>query len=276
MAAVAYGEYELEALPELELEGSLEGESELELPELELPELELEFESPELFGWSDIARGARRGWNWLKTENSPQRRMALGAAKAAIKGGGSLIGSKIGGDTGKWIGDTIGSGLAGWLPDKELELELEGAGESAFQEFELSPIRRIYPDAIMEHMAHEATEAESEQEVAEGFLPLIPMLAAKALPLAAKFLPKIAGKVLPTLASAVGKVAPRLMRGVSNVARSLFRNRKTRPLVRAVPTIARRTMNTIARQTAAGRPVSPQQAQRVLARQTAAVLGSPQ
>ncbi len=98
MAAVAYGEYELEALPELEGELELEGES----------ELELEFESPELFGWSDVAGAARRGFNWLKTENSPQRRMALNAAKSAIKGGSSLLGSRIGGDTGKTIGDVIG------------------------------------------------------------------------------------------------------------------------------------------------------------------------
>ncbi len=131
----------------------------------------------------------------------------------------------------------------------------------------------------MEHMAHEATEAESEQEAAEGFLPLIPMLAAKFLPLAAKALPmigKLGAKLLPKLGNVVSKVAPRLMRGVSNITRSLFRNRRSRPLVRAVPTIARRTMNTIARQTAAGRPVSPQAAQRVLAQQAAAVLGNPQ
>jgi hypothetical protein len=63
---------------------------------------------------------------------------------------------------------------------------------------------------------------------------------------------------------------------VSNITRSLFRNRRSRPLVRAVPTIARRTMSAIARQTAAGRPVSPQMAQRVLARQAATVLGNPQ
>lgn len=280
--ASAFGEYELE-LPELELElgeleGELEGEGELEL-EGE-GELELELENPEMFGWGDAARLARRGWGWVTKKDSPQRRVALNAAKSAIKGGSTFLGSKLFGDAGKTIGDVVGSGLSGLLPDKELELELFGEssfGESGFGEFEheLSPIRKVYPDAIMEHMAHEAAEAESEQEAAEGFLPLIPMLAAKVLPLAAKVLPKIAGKVLPKIGKVVSKVAPRLMRGVSNVTRTLFRNRRTRPLVRAVPTIARRTMGTIARQTAAGRPVSPQMAQRVLARQTARVLGNP-
>src|SRR5262245_8692134 len=288
--ASAFGELELE-LPELE--GELEGELESGFGELELELGELE--NPEMFGWGDAARLARRGWGWLTKPESTQRRVALNTAKAAIKGGSTLLGSKlIGGDTGKAISDILGTGLSSLLPDKELELELfgesgfgeSGFGESGFGEFELelSPIRRIYPDAIMEHMAHEAAEAESEHEAAEGFLPLIPMLAAKVLPtLAAKALPfaaKAAGKFLPKLlpkvANVVSKVAPRLMRGVSNITRSLFRNKQSRPLVRAVPTIARRTMGAIARQTAAGRPVSPQTAQRVLARQAARVLGNPQ
>jgi hypothetical protein len=255
------------------------GEHELELPELELGEHELELEgeleSPEAFGWSDITSAARRGWNTVTEPGSWQRRAALAAARAAVKGGSSLIGTRlIGGDAGKTFSDVVGSGLAGILPDKELELY----GESAFHELEneLSPVRRIYPDAIMEHMAHEATEAENEQEAAEGFLPLIPMLAAKVLPLAAKVLPKIAGKVLPKIGQMVSKVAPRLIRGVSNITRTLFRNRQTRPLIRTVPTIARRTISTIARQTAAGRPVSPIVAQRVLAQQAARCLASPQ
>ena len=42
----------------------------------------------------------------------------------------------------------------------------------------------------MEHMGLAAMEAESEFEAAEHFLPLIPMVASKLLPLAAKVLPK--------------------------------------------------------------------------------------
>ena len=65
------------------------------------------------------------------------------------------------------------------------ETELETMHESEF-EFELNPVRKVYPDALMEHMAHMVMEAESEQEAAEGFLPLIPLIAGKLLPLAAK------------------------------------------------------------------------------------------
>lgn len=165
--------------------------------------------------------------------------------------------------------------------ESEFEAEFEGESEMELEsEFELSPIRRIYPDAMMEHMAHAAMEAESEQEAAEQFLPLIPMVAGKLLPLAAKALPKIAGKVLPRVlprvARVVSRVTPQLTRGISTVTRTLFRNRQTRPLVRAVPSIARRTVAQIARQTAAGRPVTPQTAIRVLRYQTRRVIGTPQ
>ncbi|MGZ4844427.1 MAG: hypothetical protein ACXVJ1_06930, partial [Candidatus Angelobacter sp.] len=58
----------------------------------------------------------------------------------------------------------------------ELESELEGEGEFAGVselemegegEFEVSPIRKIYADAMMEHLGHMAAEAETEQEAAE-------------------------------------------------------------------------------------------------------------
>jgi hypothetical protein len=170
------------------------------------------------------------------------------------------------------------------LHEFEQETEFEGEMESGeleleFHEGEISPVRKYYVDAMLEHMGHAAAEAESEQEAAEGFLPLIPMLAAKALPLAAKFgaklLPKLAGKVLPRVARTFSRVTPRLTRGVSNITRGLYRNQRTRPLVRAVPTIARRTVATIAKQAAAGRPVTPRTANRVLVAQTRRLLRNP-
>jgi hypothetical protein len=141
-------------------------------------------------------------------------------------------------------------------------------------ESELNPVRRWYPDATLEHLAHEATEAESESEAAEAFLPLIPLVAAKLLPLAAKAAPLIA-KALPKVMNVVSRVTPQLTRGVTNVARTLFRGVNTRGLLRTLPTIAQRTVGQIARQVASGRPVTPRTAVRTLARQTAAVLRRP-
>ena len=142
-----------------------------------------------------------------------------------------------------------------------IEGESEFENEQFFEmEAESNPLRPGQANALMEHMSHEAVAAESEQEAAEQFLPLIPLAA------------KLGAKLLPRLAS---KVVPHLTRGVSQVARSLFRNRATRPLLRALPNIGRRTVTHLARQAARGHHITPRGAVRVLARQTARTLGNP-
>jgi hypothetical protein len=128
---------------------------------------------------------------------------------------------------------------------------------------------------MMEHMGFAAMQAENEHEAAEGFLPLIPMIASKLLPMAAKLVPKIAGRLLPRVARSLTRVTPQLTRGVGNLARTLYRNPQTRPLLRTVPSMARRAVTTIARQAAAGQPVSPQGALRVLARTNHRMLTNP-
>jgi hypothetical protein len=149
---------------------------------------------------------------------------------------------------------------------------IEGEGEFEEEFFELeaefNPLRSAHANAIMEHLSHEAAAAESEEEAAEQFLPLIPLAAKFVLPKAAKF----AAKALPRLTK---KVLPHLTRGVSQVARTLFRSKATRPLLRTLPNISKRTVAHLARQAAHGRPVSPKAAVRTLARQTARVLANP-
>jgi hypothetical protein len=167
--------------------------------------------------------------------------------------------------------------------ESELEGELEGEYEGEFEgEFEFesefegpNPVNRIYPDAMMEHMGLAAMEAESEFEAAEHFLPLIPMVASKLLPLAAKALPKIAGKLLPRVARVITRATPRLTRSVAHLTRALHRNPQTRHLVRVVPSVARRAVASIVKQAAAGRPVSPAAATRILKLQRRYVLGNP-
>jgi hypothetical protein len=145
------------------------------------------------------------------------------------------------------------------------ELEWEGTGESGSQlleyEAEVSPIRKIYPDAMMEHMGHVAAEAESAQEAARAVVPLVPMAASK--------LPSIAARALP-------RVLPQLTHGVSTITQGLFRRPHTRPLVRAIPTIVHRTVMNLAHRASQGLPVSPQTAMRTLTQQASRVLRSPQ
>ena len=188
-------EYEFEALPELgagyaSYTSNLEGDR----------------ESEQFFG--ALANLARRGVGWLTAPGSPQRQAALTLARQAINQGLPALGQWGGGQAASWLG--------GLLPQQEYEWE---------GEFEISPIRKIYPDAMMEHLGHAAAEAYGEAE-AES-------LAGAMIPLAARVVPQAA----PTLTRAM----PAMVSGVAGVVRRLHRDPATRPLVRVVPTIVRRT-----------------------------------
>jgi hypothetical protein len=244
---------ELEHELEFELEGEGESEFELELEgELGLAhELELEHEQEaehESYFNSLAAMGDRSG------RSQSLRRIAVAAAKQALRGA-----------------------TARSYPTIEGELEAElGELEGAYElELEFNPTRRAHLDAMLEHIGHAAAEAATEQEAAEHFLPLIPLAAKFALPLLGKALPfaaKAAAKFAPKI---LGKVVPNLTRGVANVARTLFRNPSTRPLLHAMPRIARSTVTQLGRRVARGARVTPQIAARTLARQTARTLSNP-
>jgi hypothetical protein len=162
-------------------------------------------------------------------------------------------------------------GVGEFEAETELEMELEGEGEL---ESEISPVRKIYADAMMEHLAHMAAESETEQEAAEHFLPLIGLAAKKLLPMVARAVTPALKRALPRVARAVTRVEPQLTRGITRIARGLHRQPVTRRLLHAVPAIARRTVQTIARQAAHGRPVTPRSAIGALARQARLVLGT--
>jgi len=238
-------QYELELLPELEAGYATE--------------LAGESESEQFFG--ALANLARRGAGWITAPGSPQRRFALSIARQALNRGlpslGQWLGGRIGGTANGAAGSALGARAASWLsgllPQQELAGEFEG-------EFEVSPIRKIYPEAMMEHLGHAAAETLSEAE-AEA-------LAGAMIPLA--------GRLVPRAAPAIMRATPGLVCGLAGVVRGLRRDPATRPLVRVVPAIVRGTATNIARQTARGIAVTPQTAVRTLARQTLHLLGSPQ
>jgi hypothetical protein len=153
-----------------------------------------------------------------------------------------------------------------------------GEGEGEYEdesEDEVSPIRKIYPDAVMEHLGELAAESESEEEAAEHFLPLIGMAASKLLPVVAKAVAPMAKRALPKIARVLTKATPRLTRGIGNVAKVLHRHPQTRHLLRTVPGIARRTVGNLAHKAARGVRITPKSAVHTLARQTRRVLGTP-
>jgi hypothetical protein len=243
-------EYEWEAEYEGECEGECEGELEWEL--------EGEAETEQFF--RRIVGLARRA-----AASPALRQVGLRAARGALSGLGGVggaLGSALGGtrgaSLGRALGSTVGRQVSSWLPQREWEGEWEGEEELEF-EAEVNPIRRVYPDALMEHLGHAAANAESEAE-AEAFLGAL-------VPLAARLIPRVAPAVM--------RVAPNLIRGVANAARTLRANPATRPLVRTLPTVVRRTTASLARQAAQGRSVTPRRAVQTLARQTAQVVGNP-
>jgi hypothetical protein len=168
--------------------------------------------------------------------------------------------------------EALGEAEAAFAPEGEWEGALEGEWETELEnewesEFESPGDAR--------QVALEAAKSESEQEAVESFLPLVPMLAGKILPLAAKMASRLAGKIIPRMARHVTRVSPTLSRGISGIARKLYRNPGTRSLLRAVPSIAQRTMRRIAHQAAVGRPITERSVLRTLAQQTYRVLSHP-
>jgi hypothetical protein len=189
-----------------------------------------ETESEQFFG--ALTRLARQGVGSMTAPGSLQRRVAVGAARQAIGRGLSAVRGQL-------------------KPPCASQLSLDE---------EISPIRRIYPDAMMEHLGHAAAETHSEAE-AEA-------LAGALVPLAARAVPQAAPAIL--------RAAPGLACGLAGVVRTLHRNMATRPLLRTVPAVVRSTAASIAQQVSRGATVTPQAAVRTLARQTARMLGSPQ
>jgi hypothetical protein len=194
--------------------------------------------------YENVAQAARTGQPYR-----PLALLAMKAARAALAQGG-------------------GTGA-----ELEFEFEFESEWEASPQSFVESFLsHEAGPSAtLMEHLGHAAAEAESNGESFAFLAPLLP-LALKALPLAAKALPKF----LPKAASLISKVAPKLIKGVNAVARTLRTNPVSKPLVRALPKVVQQTAADLARQVAAGKTITPQTAAQTLAKQTAQVLGNPQ
>ncbi|MGB6356488.1 MAG: hypothetical protein WBF21_21140 [Steroidobacteraceae bacterium] len=159
--------------------------------------------------------------------------------------------------------------------EDEYEGEYEDESEDEWESEGPNPVIKVYPDAMMEHLGAAAMEAETEDEAAEHFLPLVSLAASKLLPLAAKALPKVAGKALPKIARVVAHATPHMTRAVGHITRQLHRNPNTRHLLRAVPSVARRAVTTLARHAAAGHRVTPKHAVRILARENRRVMHNP-
>ena len=117
---------------------------------------------------------------------------------------------------------------------------------------------RVMAAALMEHLGHAAAESENEAE-AEAFV-------GAAVPLVAH--------VVPAAGPVMLRVAPALIRRVRAVARTLRGHGSTRPLVRVLPAVLRRTGRSLGSRIRRGAIVTPQLAVRIFAGHTRRILTS--
>jgi hypothetical protein len=268
-----------------ETEAGFAGESELET-EAEL-ELETELESgfsaeagEQFFG--GIAKLFKRAAPILK-------KVASVAAP--------LVATAVGGPLGGIISNVAGSLLseseaAGELHELAGESELhELAGESELHELageselhELHELHELEAEMEMEGEIHEAAH-EVAHEIAQHEMTQHEALAEMMAEAAAHEMHEgqaeamVGAAVITTLSPrdrrALRELLPHLVRGVAVLTRILRRRRITRPVVRVMPTLVRRTVNTLKRQAAAGRPITRRSAARAAATQVRRVLGNP-
>jgi hypothetical protein len=243
-----------------ESEGEGEGEG-----EGELGEYELEFEHGEQF-----FKRAFRGIGRLVRSAAP---MLKQIARVAAPIAGKAVGGLFGGPAGAMLGSRLAQLAAQQLREQELggshemasELESElgehELGEHELGEHELGEHEVMSElaehEAEAEAMAHYAAFTESEHE-------------AEAMAGAAVSL-----TISPRDQRALRALVPNLVRGAAILTRILRMRRATRPFVRVVPTIMRRTVRTLRQSAIAGQPITRQRAGQVFARQTRRVLSSP-
>jgi len=233
-------------------EGEGEGEEELEF-ELE-DELEGESEAGEQF-FGNIFRGigglVKRAAPFLKR-----------IAKVAAPMVGTAIGGPFGGMLGKFASSALGEGEE----EFEDEFEFEGEGEFEYEdegESESEAVHEIVNheltshEALAEMMAASASQAHHEGE-AEA------MIGASAMTV-----------ISPADRRVLRRMLPHLVRGTAVLTRILRRRRSTRIAVRAVPSIVRRTVKTLKKHAAAGKPITRKTVAKAAATQVKKVLSSP-
>ena len=179
-------------------------------------------------------------------------------AKMAAPIVGTAIGDPLGGKLASQAAGLLGEGeLEGYFEGEDF---LEGEDEGEFELHE-----------YMTTLSHPATEAEAHAELMAAIASGASTEAEAEAMIGAATIGALSARERRELR----RVLAHMVRGSAILTRLLRRRRITRPAVRAVPLIVHQTAKTLSRQAAAGRPITRQQAARVMARHTQRVLSSP-
>jgi hypothetical protein len=165
------------------------------------------------------------------------------------------VGGPLGGIIGRVATSALGEEEFEYELEGEYEAELESEMEGELEEEVAAPL--TYQQALAELMADVAARAQTEAE-------------AEAMAGAATV-----ATLSPKDRATLRNILPHLVRGTAILTRILRRRRITRPAVRTVPTIIRRTTQTLKKRAAAGQPVTRRTAARAMATQTKSVLSRP-
>jgi hypothetical protein len=247
--------------------------------EFESPELAHEFESPELaHEFEQHEFEFETGEQFFGRIFKKVRGLVGRAApflKRIAKMAAPIVGTAIGGPFGSILGKAAGS----FLGEGEFE-QHELAHEFEQHEFEQHEFEFEQHESGSHEAAHEAAHEIAHHELTHHEALAEMMAEAASHEQHEGEAEAMAGAAVMTVISprdrrALRRILPSLVRGVAILTRILRRRLITRPAVRAVPTIVRRTVNTLKRQAAAGQPVTRRSAGRAAATQVRAVLGNP-
>ena len=185
---------------------------------------------------------------------------ALPILKSVARVAAPIVGTAIGGP----FGTALGGVASSLLKEQEFESESEG-------EFEFESESESESEVAHEIAAHELTMHEALGEM---------MAEAAAQEASGGQAEGMVGAAVVTVLSprdrkALRKLLPHLVAGACVLARILRRRRETRPFVRTVPTIMRRTVRSLKRDAAAGKPITRRTAARAASRQVRRVLANP-
>jgi hypothetical protein len=177
---------------------------------------------------------------------------ALPVLKSVAKVAAPLVGGAILGPGGAALGKALGSALG--EGEEEMEDEMEGEEEMAH---EIASHPLTHNEALAEMLADAACRATREGE-------------AEAMAGAASIT-----VLSPRDRRALRRILPQLVNASAVLTKVLRRKETTKIGVKAVPTIMRRTVKSLKRQAASGRPITRRRAARTAAKQVRRVLGSP-
>ena len=201
----------------------------------------------------------KKAWSGIKQAG---RKLAPIAKKLAPVAG-TVIGGAFGGPPGAMLGGKLGA-AAGNLGDEELAFE----GYDGYGDYEDES------DSEDEMNAEDFMDFEGEDEDVAEYMADVAAKAPNPVDSCA-----IAGGITNTIAAKaplqVKAVSPTLSSASARLTKVMKNNPATKPLVKVVPTIAKKTVATLARKAAKGKPVTPAIAKRVMAKQAMRVLSSP-